>query len=110
MNKWLERAILVNIIILIIYIASDYFAWSRFDYDLESAFGSTGSYSNLKIYESGSFAVRVVWVTGILTWETGMTSFGKFANIPNFPLLVFVVAIIANMFLLYKATKETKNS
>lgn len=102
LSIWLERAIFINIILLILFVLSDYFVWLSIGSQLCFP---TGYYSNLTTNPAYYVYNRVISIRGIHT-NNYHTSIDIMAYMPNFPLLLFILTIILNTLLIFKITKD----
>lgn len=110
MNKWVERTVFLNILMLFFFVIADYFSWISIYNGLQPLEVFTGSYSNLRVSVNYWVLTRYISINGIQTTPTSYESFGYISQLPNLPLLVFVITIILNMLLIIKATSETEKT
>ena len=102
-RKWLERAVFINVMLLLVFVLADYFSWMRIGVDLEPLKWYTGSYSNLSVNPAYFVLTRIISIRG----QKEFGGFTERADVLNFPLLVFLAAIILNVFIIYKIGKES---
>jgi len=108
MNKWVERAVFLNILLLLTYVFVDYFLW-------------VGIASKLQpIHSNPIQAIRMIGEYGVLShiltiqgWfyvssgSSLIETFDNTSSTPNLQLLFFIITIIVNMILVYKAAKPS---
>lgn len=105
MNKWFERAILINLILFAAYVLVDYILWIGIAPTFQLVFSN--DLQGVVIKGDYTFFSRILAINGYtragasLPMIYNATSFN-----PNFPLFLFIVAIIVNVVLVYKATKK----
>jgi hypothetical protein len=105
MDKWLERAIFLNIILLLIYLLIDYSTWNYIPHGLSLPWHS-GRFENLEFASSYTIIDRSVWITGHYSSETSFEGFTETSTTPNFQLYFFILAIALNTYLVSRAERE----
>jgi hypothetical protein len=107
MNKWVERAIFINIIFIILYILSDYAMWTRIPADMEGITQRGGTFEELRVRTFYKFVTK--WIEVGADWRYLGTFQGVscVSELPNFSLILFLTALLANMLLLWKATGKS---
>ena len=105
MNKWFERAILINIILLLAYVFVDYLLWIGIAPMLEPIYSS--GLEGVRVRGEYRLISRMLTIGGHVRTETSFEGFDSTSSTPNLPLFLFIVAIIINMILVYKAAKPS---
>lgn len=105
MNKWFERAILINLILLIAYIFIDYLLWVSIAPMLQPIYSS--GLEGVRVRGDYTFISRMLTIGGHVRTDTSFEGFDSTSSTPNFPLLLFIVAMLINLILIYKAAKPS---
>jgi hypothetical protein len=106
MNKWMERALFVNIILLILFVLADYFTWVFISQGFEPLSWFAGVIRNVRSRASYNIFLRQLTISGIHEWTEGFTSFTQESTTPNLPLILFILTIASNLYLVWKIQKE----
>lgn len=107
MNKWIERAIFINLIFIIIYVASDYAMWMRIPADMELMRYATGTFQNLRVETSYNLLTKSIDVAGNYQFLTSFQGIGYVSQLPNLPLIIFLAMILTNILLLREAVRKS---
>ena len=110
MNKWIERALFLNIILLLFFVLADYISWIWICNGLQELNALSGNLTNLGVSGNYWLLSRQFLINGVQTGSFGYNTFGVISNTLNLPLLVFVITIILNMLLIIKATRKTEKT
>jgi hypothetical protein len=107
MNKWIERAIFINLIFFIIYVGSDYAMWMRIPADMEGISFSVGTFENLRVETSYNVLIKFIEVAGDYRTSTLFRSVAYISGLPNFPLIIFFFMILINILLMRAAIRKS---
>jgi len=99
LSRWMERAIFVNILMLVFFVVMDYWMWMRIPVGFEILSYYSGTMENLRVGASYSLFTRLISISGVRTYD-GFQSFCEQSLTPNFPLLVFFVSIMVNLLMI----------
>jgi hypothetical protein len=111
MNKWVERTVFLNILMLFFFVIADYFSWIWIYNGLQPLEGPRNLLTDLHFSTNYWILFRDVRIDGVQDISPySHLGFSFVFNIPNLPLLVFVITIILNMLLIIKATRETEKT
>jgi len=110
LSKWMKRAIFVNVLMLMFFVAMDYVVWTRIPVDFDMLPYYSGTIENVRVDASYGLFMRSLSISGIHRTETLFESFHEQSSMPNFLLMVFSVSILVNVFMLWMAEKEKPSS
>jgi len=105
MNKWVERAIFINIILIALFLAADYFNWFFFSFPFESLKWEEGSITDLRVGTGYNFFTKSLSLDGSLTTPTSWGGFTETSVVLNVQFLLLLLTIAANMLLLWRLSK-----
>ena len=105
MNKWFERAMLINLLLFVIYVLIDYSLWIGIAPMLQPIYSS--GLEGVRVRGDYMVFSRMLTIGGSVRTETSFEGFDSTSSTPNFPLLLFIIAIIINLILVYKAAKTS---
>jgi len=113
MNKWILRAILLNVLFILAFIYFDYYTWTVFPANLASINCNQGTPQTVEVFSDTAYNIlyRVFNVRAQQLYGTGL-QFGHWysqsSSTPNFPLVLFLLTIAVNLYLIWSATKESQ--
>ena len=105
MNRWIERAIFVNIILVALFVAADYFNWFFVSFPFESLKWEEGSITGLTVGTGYNFFTKSLSLSGHLNTLTGFEGFTRTSVVLNIQFLLLLLTIAANMLLLWRLSK-----
>jgi len=106
LSKWMKRAIFVNVLMLMFFVAMDYVVWTRIPVDFDMLPYYSGTIENVRVDASYGLFMRSLSISGIHRTETLFESFHEQSSMPNFLLIVFLVSIVVNVLMFWLAEKE----
>jgi len=106
MNKWVERTIFLNVILLIVFLFFDAWLWTLPSYISFSWWQGYPLEPESYIYTQYTPLTRFVRFIGKYTHNGQSGYSGGGASMFNFPLWVFAITIIVNIMLIWKLSKE----
>jgi hypothetical protein len=102
MQKHLQQAILLNVILLLLYVIVDYAIWTNAPSGLSLPWYS-GTFEDFDVTGSYNLFSRSVWITG--HYRSG-TSFEEVSSLPNLTLLLFILALALNTYLIWRTAHK----
>lgn len=105
MSKWLKRALLLNLIFLVLFIVTQYITWAQLT--ITSEFGGASVFS---VTSNGIYQLTTVGMNlqGLLAGGPLTPSETDSTYYVNYELIIFVIAIIVNLYLLRRIENEEK--
>jgi hypothetical protein len=106
MNKWLERALLLNILLITLFLISDYVLWSFIakDFDLFQYSGGNVQITGIQANNYYNPFFSTLTINGY--YSSG--SFGQTSSVLNVPLILVLIIVFTNLFIVRGATEEQK--
>lgn len=107
MNKWIKRAVFINVLFIVLYAVADYALWMRIPADMENMRDQYGLFTNPEVEANNYLLFKYIrfaltnQLEGVLPHVLCSTS-----QLPNLPFAIFLVMILTNLFLLKKAVSE----
>jgi len=103
MNKWLERSLFINIILVLVFLFLDYVTWNPIADKLNNSYTTRGQYHNTigSFFNMLTFQLRQ---SGLFGSEVQ----SEFTQSWNFPLFVFILAIVINIVIVWRSGKEAR--
>lgn len=102
MNKWLERALFADFILIVLYIIADYGMWTQLSLQPSS------NVTLVNVQASYYFISKNLIVNGIYQTSQIYQTVGFVSSLPNLTLLLFAATILINIILLWKATTSPR--
>ena len=106
MNKWFERAIFLNILLIILYVYVDYSGWTRISFDFKSVQYLQGKLDHLRVLTSYNILFHSIRLDSNYVTGSSFEGFQQQSYIFNYPFLIFVIAIIVNMLIVTRTSKD----
>jgi hypothetical protein len=107
MNKWIERAIFIDIIFIIFYVISDYAMWMRIPTDMNMMSHATGTFQDLRVITNYGLLIKSIDVGGAYTFAGGYINPQTYiSQMPNLPFFIFLAMMLTNLFILGKASQN----
>ena len=106
MNKWLERAILLNIIMILLFFIADYLAWNGIEGSFTSIPLMSGTFDNVHLSSPYNILTRTIQFNANYRTANSFQSFAETNTTINITLFLFLATIALNLILIWKMTKE----
>jgi hypothetical protein len=106
MSKWLKRALLLNLIFLVLFIVTQYITWTQLTITPEFGGAMVFSVTSNGIYQLATVGISM---QGLLI-QNGLLIPDQIESTyyVNYELIIFVIAIIVNLYLLRRIENEEK--
>ena len=113
MNKWILRAIFLNVLFIFAFIYFDYYTWTVFPTNIAPINCNQPAPQTVGVFSDTSYNIffRVFNVRAQQLYGTNPQMgwwYSQSSTTPNFPLVLFMVAIAVNLYLMWSVTKESQ--
>jgi len=105
MNRWIERAILLNFILLILFLYAEYSSFMSITAGLSEIAGYSGSLEHLQVCGRFEGTFQRIYIDfqhsqDGLSWESERVT----GSVPYFSILLFIITVILNLLLIWRIT------
>jgi hypothetical protein len=111
MNRWIERAILLNLIMLILFLYAEYSSFMTITEGLSeiSRYSSSGNVTGLQVTGRFEWTFQRIYID----FEYSAEGWGQggqrvTGSTPYFSILLFIITVILNLLLIWRMTYEKK--
>jgi len=107
MGVWTQRALFLNIILLLLFVIADYLTWIYAPEPIVMEM-FVGTIEDASVGASYSLLSRRLWIRGIRRYNGVSTSFTETSDTLNFPLLILLASLALNVYLVSKLERKKK--
>ena len=113
MNKWILRAILLNVLFLLAFVYFDYYTWTVFPANITAINCNQEAPQTVQVFSDTSYNVFFrIFIVRAQHLFGANPQFGQWysqsSSTPNFPLVLFMVTIAVNLFLMWSMVAENR--
>jgi hypothetical protein len=108
MNRWLERAILLNLIMLILFVYTQYWSIRTIADGLSEIHGypSLGNITSLRAYGRFEYFTEIYIDGYYIANGSGQAFRVSSGSIPHFSILLFLITVILNLLIVWKMSRR----